>query len=247
MAEEIQKKSFEKIGDQYLLHYTDQGSTRYRRDYIFRPMAGELDLEGKIILDAMCGSGQLSDFLSRENCTLHALDLSEKQTQLYKKRFPGVRVRTASIVRTGYPDDYFDIIMICGGLHHVHPNVSGALTEVGRILKPGGFFVFCEPHAGSLFDAIRKLWYRHDHLFMENEASIDYAFLEKNFSGSFNTVKKRYFGNVAYYLIYNSLILRIPLSLKKWLAPPALALEKFLTPLHTAFLSSYMIARWQKK
>ncbi len=247
MTEKIQKQSFERLGDQYLLHYNDLYSTNYRRKFIFGPMVEGIDLNGRVVLDAMCGSGQITEFLLTRKCRIHALDLSEKQIQLYKERFPGIDSKVESILNTRYPDNYFDVVIICGGLHHVQPYTLKAVKEVQRILKPGGFFVFCEPHAGSVVDKLRRLWYRRDKFFMENEASINYDHLEKIFSRNFKPVGTGYFGNIAYYLIYNSLILRIPLCLKKWIAPPAFFLEDLLMPLHTPFLSSYMIVRWQKR
>lgn len=242
-----QRQLFDAIGENYLCHYNDPESTAYRKEFIYTPLVKGVDMAGKRVLDAMCGSGQLSEFLIKESCRLHALDLSEQQISLYKQRFPSVPTLVRSILDTGFPDNWFDVVLVFGGLHHVHPHVASAVREIRRILKPGGYFLLGEPHACSLVDRARQLWYKKDPLFMDNEASIDYSRLRKDFAKDFDVEYVGYFGNLAYYLVYNSLILRVPLSVKRRMAPMLLSLETFLTPWHTHFFSSYMIARWRKK
>ena len=242
-----QRELFDSIGEKYLRHYDDKESRLYRKNFIYTPLVKNIEMGGKRVLDAMCGSGQLSEFLIRENCDLHGLDLSEKQVGLYKKRFPSVPARVSSILDSGFPDDYFDIVLVFGGLHHVHPHVKSAVREINRILKPGGYFLWGEPHAGSLVDKVRQIWYKKDPLFMDNEASIDYFRLEKDFSHTFELVHRGYFGNLAYYFVYNSLILRIPLSIKRRMAFIMLSLEALVNPWHTHCFSSYIIVQWRKR
>jgi SAM-dependent methyltransferase len=43
-----------------------------------------------------------------------------------------------------FPDGTFDLITCFGVLHHI-PNVSAVLKEIGRLLAPGGYFLFREP------------------------------------------------------------------------------------------------------
>ena len=49
--------------------------------------------------------------------------------------------RVADAERIPYPDGSFDLVVGHAVLHHI-PDVSGALREVLRVLKPGGRFVF---------------------------------------------------------------------------------------------------------
>ena len=53
----------------------------------------------------------------------------------------------------------------------------------------------------------------------------------------FEFVGKRYGGNIAYLLVLNSLIFRIPLSWKRYYAPAALTIEAALSPLQNPWLS----------
>ncbi|NIJ11091.1 ubiquinone/menaquinone biosynthesis C-methylase UbiE [Saccharomonospora amisosensis] len=52
-----------------------------------------------------------------------------------------VEGRVADAERIPYPDDSFDLVVGHAVLHHI-PDVTAALGEVLRVLKPGGRFVF---------------------------------------------------------------------------------------------------------
>lgn len=42
-----------------------------------------------------------------------------------------------------FPNDHFDVVSICNSLHHM-PDLNGTLTEMLRVLKPGGTLVIQE-------------------------------------------------------------------------------------------------------
>ena len=67
-----------------------------------------------------------------------------------------------------------------------------------------------EPHSGSLPDVVRKVWYRFDRFFSDNEAAIDVGRLQEDFRNAFELKKADYLGNIAFLLVLNSLIFRIP-------------------------------------
>ena len=112
---------------------------------------------------------------------------------------------------------------------------------------PGGHFGFMEPHAGSLPDVVRKRWYRHDDLFADNEAAVDLAGLKRRFADRFEFLEERYFGNLAYLLVLNSMVFRIPLRLKPYYALPLMLLEAILEKLQGKLLSCCVIGRWRKR
>jgi SAM-dependent methyltransferase len=43
-----------------------------------------------------------------------------------------------------YPDNYFDLVTCSGTIHHT-PNVSFILSELHRVMKPGGYLLLREP------------------------------------------------------------------------------------------------------
>jgi SAM-dependent methyltransferase len=129
----------------------------------------------------------------------------------------------------------------------MHPNVDGAIDEIHCILRPGGYLCFVEPHKGSFPDLIRRWWYKRDHLFADNEEAIDLSEMKRKFASKFTFNRERYLGNVAYLLVMNSLIFRIPLKLKPFYTTPLLFIESLINPFQGKLSSCFVACQWRKK
>jgi SAM-dependent methyltransferase len=151
-----------------------------------------------------------------------------------------------SLLDSGLPGNSFDCVAVVGGLHHIHPNVKAAMSEIHRVLKPGGHFCFMEPNSGSLPDVVRRVWYRFDRFFSDNEAAIDVSLLQRDFRGDFELRKVDYLGNIAFLLVLNSLIFRIPPKSKRFFAPLLMRLEPWVNKLQTKLTSCFVVTQWQK-
>jgi SAM-dependent methyltransferase len=246
-AERLQKEHYDKIGPQYEAHYGDSCSHEYRARFICAPMFAGINLDGLKVLDAMCGSGQLTQYLLSQGATVTGLDISPKEIASFQKNWPHCEAVCASALKSHLDSNSFDCVAVVGGLHHLHPAVNEAVSEFHRILKPGGYFCFAEPHAGSLPDVIRQQWYKHDQLFSDNEAAIDMKALKEEFSGAFRFKRQTYLGNVAYIFVLNSIVFRIPLSLKSVYTPALMLLESIFNKFQGARLGCFVVAQWQKK
>src|SRR4029077_10245440 len=128
----------------------------------------------------------------------------------------------ASILGSGLSAESLDVVVVVGGFHHVQPRVQEAIDEIWKRARPGGFLCFAEPHQQSIPDMIRRRWYKLDRLFEREERSIDVRELEERNKNRFEFLGKRYGGNLAYLLVLNSLVFRIPISWKRYYAPAAL-------------------------
>lgn len=245
-SERLQSEHYDTIAADYEAHYSDEASREYRRRFIHEPMFAGINLEGKSVLDAMCGSGQTTEFLLDRNANVTGLDISQEIVSEFQLRWPNAQVVQRSLLDSQLASESFDCISIVGGLHHIHPYVDEAMTEIHRLLKPGGFFCFMEPHVGSFPDLVRRLWYKHDRYFSENEAAIDLATLETDFADRFIFRRTMYQGNIAFLLVLNSLIFRVPLSWKRVYAKPLLALEGPISLLQGKWNSCFVVAQWQK-
>ena len=246
-SEATQKEHFNRLAELYEAHYDSPENGIYRDRFINKHLFKGINLKGAKVLEAMCGSGQTTGFLLANGAEVTGLDISPEFIERFKKRWPQAECVTGSILNTGFPDNYFDVVVIVGGLHHVHPAVGEAVDEVYRVLKPGGYFSFMEPHAGSIPDVIRKAWYFFDKYFAENEASVDLEMLKKENKERFEFIAEFYFGNVAFLFVWNSMILRIPLWLKKIYSPALIGIEALLNPLQGKRLSCLSVSRWRKK
>ncbi len=210
-------------------------------------MFEDMNVSGLRVLDAMCGSGETTDYLLRKQCRVTGLDISAKAIRNYGEHWPSCDAHCASILSTGFEGNSFDCVVIVGGLHHLHPHISEAINEVYRVLKPGGYFCFAEPHKGSIPDRIRQFWYRHDSLFAENEAAIDVEALEREFASRFKFIRQEYGGNLAYLFVLNSMVFRIPLRLKPFYSPVLLKIESMLERFQGKRLSCIVICQWKKR
>jgi SAM-dependent methyltransferase len=100
----------------------------------------------------------------------------------------------------------FDMVVIIGGLHHVHSHVEKVLHAMKNILHPGGYFLSFEPTTNnSFFKAIREGIYQRNDLFdAETEKGFEYIELCKMFEGvGFKKVDEVFPGLMAYILYYN--------------------------------------------
>jgi SAM-dependent methyltransferase len=104
---------------------------------------GGFDVRGcKRILDAGCGNGRYSKFLLREadaDAVITAFDLSPRMLQRARNRLANPRVShvIADLTRLPYGDESFNAI-VCGWVLEHLPDPQPGLTELARLLKPGG-------------------------------------------------------------------------------------------------------------
>jgi SAM-dependent methyltransferase len=246
-SEFLQQNHYDRIADQYEAHYGDAYSLEYRERFIYGRMFEGINLSGMNVLDAMCGSGETTEYLLTRDAQITGLDISKKVIDSFNARWSNCKSVCRSLLDSELPSDSFDCVVMVGGLHHIQPNVSNAVKEIHRVLKPGGYFCFMEPHSGSLPDLVRRFWYKHDHFFSNNELAIDTVSLEREFTSQFNFNKVNYLGNLAFLLVLNSLIFRIPLRAKRFYSPLLLRLEALINKLQGKTTSCYVVAQWQKK
>jgi SAM-dependent methyltransferase len=199
------------------------------------------------VVEAMCGSGQTTRYLLSHGAKVTGLDISEEVIKSFKKRWPGSQAVCGSILDSGLESNSYDAVVIVGGLHHLHPNVNPAISEIHRILRPDGYLCFVEPHKGSFPDLARRLWYINDSLFAENEEAIDVKEMKREFASGFIFDQERYFGNFGYLLVLNSMVFRIPLKLKPYYTPLFIHLESLVNPLGGSLFSCSVVCRWRKK
>jgi ubiquinone/menaquinone biosynthesis C-methylase UbiE len=110
------------------------------------------DPKDKTILDYGCGGGRLSLRLLEQGAAhVTGIDVSEVRLNEARDRAAsngfGDRVMflVADAHATGFPNATFDLVVGSDVLHHL--DLTRAIPELRRILKPGGRAVFVEPLA----------------------------------------------------------------------------------------------------
>lgn len=243
----LQQAHYDRLAALYEAHATDPATKRYRRRFIDEPLLRGVDIEGQAVLEAMCGSGHSTEYLLELGARVTGLDVSEQAVELFRRKWPRCGAAAASILDPPLRDESFDVVVVVGGLHHVHPHVDLAIERMWRLLKPRGYLCFCEPHAGSLMDVVRRRWYARDSMFESNEQAIDVAALRTAHLDKFEIVSEEYFGNVAHTLVLNSMVLRAPSWLKHAYAGPVMSLEGLLNRILGRKLSCSVLCQWRKR
>ncbi len=247
-AEAAQREHYNRIAADYEAQYGDPAGLAYRELFLYQPLFEGLALDGRDVLEALSGSGHATEYLLKSKRALvTGLDISDEAIASFKSRWPNCEAICAPITSSGLPSESFDCIVVVMGLHHLHPHLNDAVTEIHRLLRQGGTFCFTEPHRESAFNRLRAIWYHHDSLFAENEESLDVEALKKDFAGLFNFKREKHVGTIAYLLVLNSMIFRVPLWLKRIYSPPVVLLEKLLSFFHSRAFSLAVVSQWEKR
>ncbi|MDJ0942278.1 MAG: class I SAM-dependent methyltransferase [Kiloniellales bacterium] len=121
----------------------------------------ELPLPGGRILDVGCGDGGLVRFLTREGAEVVGLESSEAQLRRAEAvaRVGGESYLLGRGEELPFAERSFDAVVFSNSLHHVAPErMDRALSEAGRVLRPGGVLYVAEPLAeGPLFELMKPV------------------------------------------------------------------------------------------
>ena len=90
------------------------------------------------MLEVGCGEGELAERLAAIVLDVVAIDQSPRMVELTRAR--GVDARVADVQELPFPDDSFDAVLAAWMLYHV-ADLDRGLSEIGRVLRPGGRLV----------------------------------------------------------------------------------------------------------
>lgn len=101
------------------------------------------------VLDAGCGAGRMSRYLTDRGCRVRGIDLAPGMIEMARRDHPGLNFRTGSIDDLPYADDAFVGALYWYSVIHSPDDVLPAiLAEAVRVVKPGGY-VLVAFQAGS--------------------------------------------------------------------------------------------------
>jgi 2-polyprenyl-6-hydroxyphenyl methylase/3-demethylubiquinone-9 3-methyltransferase len=134
-------------GPQDALHLLKTSVNPVRVGYAKRKLFDELhmDAAGKKALDMGCGGGILAEEIARMGFETTGIDPSAHSLKIAREHAKLNRLKINYDKGTGealpYNDASFDVVFCCDVLEHVR-NLPKAISEISRVLKPGGVFVF---------------------------------------------------------------------------------------------------------
>lgn len=121
-------------------------------DYIARVLSAP---KNSIILDAGCGRCAHSIRLANRGFLVQAVDLSESVLKMAEANVKAkgletrISIHRESILSLSFRDETFNYILCWGVLMHI-PDLETALSELTRVLKPGGTLIIGENNMHSL-------------------------------------------------------------------------------------------------
>lgn len=161
------------------------------------------------VLEPMCGYAEGYDILK---CHMPGVlidytgfDLSRKITDKVRKINGNINVFNQDITEFKSNRQY-DLIILIGGLHHVHRYVKTVLSKLYNALKPSGYFINFEPTNNNISTRrIRAQIYKRNNIFdasTEKDFTLDQYNRDVQASG-FDLIDQIYPGLVSYILYYN--------------------------------------------
>lgn len=103
------------------------------------------DLAQVRLLDVGCGGGVLAEEFARLGCQVTGIDVSAESLDVARAhaRTEGLSIdyRAGSAAELPFDGSSFEVVSCCDVLEHI-PDWERVIAEVGRVLVPGGLFLF---------------------------------------------------------------------------------------------------------
>lgn len=134
------------------------------KQQLYQQVVTEIDMENKLVLEVGCGRGGGAELLSKLKRPKKylATDLSKSSVAFCKRKFniDNLVFEEADAMNLPYPDNSFDVIINIES-SHCYKNMKKFLSEVHRVLKPGGHFCFCDIRTQKKEKKTRKYFQRY--------------------------------------------------------------------------------------
>jgi len=131
---------------------------RVARQPEYRIMAPVLNTlpQGAKMLDAGCGLGDWTLYLTEQGFDVTGLDISQRTVEILQEKFPQAAFACADIRNLSIPDNDLDVYFSWGVFEHFEDGLQPCILEAWRVLKPGGYLFITVP-----YDSLRQALLGH--------------------------------------------------------------------------------------
>ena len=161
-----------------------------------------------LVLEPMCGYAEGKAIVENnisQNIYYEGFDYNDTLIANVRKTHPEINIFKQDVT-TFQTEKKYDIIILIGGLHHVHACALKIVETLADALNPDGFFINFEPtHNNFLVALVRSIIYKKNDLFDE---TTEHDFSLQNINNiytqsGFKIYKQYYPGILGYILFYN--------------------------------------------
>jgi 2-polyprenyl-3-methyl-5-hydroxy-6-metoxy-1,4-benzoquinol methylase len=121
---------------------------------------------GDKVLEIGCGIGTVVAELARQGCEVTGTDISHVAIEYGLRKYAGVHLEVQPAEELRFEDEAFEVVLSFDLFEHI-ARIDRHLTEVRRVLKPGGYYLFQTPnkYSDALFETLvhKSLKWRRVH------------------------------------------------------------------------------------
>ena len=142
------------VHEQWWSDYLNSENDRYYDLAVDRIAEILKPTQDSLVLDAGCGVGDFSIRLARKGLRVHAADFSpavlpETRRHVSKAGMADrITVMQENLLDLTLEDNTYDYVFCWGVLMHIH-DIENAVSELSRVLKPGGTLILSEANQHS--------------------------------------------------------------------------------------------------
>lgn len=126
---------------------------------LYHHVASAVDLRGKTVLEVGSGRGGGSSYVARylKPARMVGVDYSPNAVDLSNRihQVPGLSFVQGDAEALPFEDAAFDVVLNVES-SHCYASMEAFLAEVGRVLKPGGCFLWADLRPGAAVEATRR-------------------------------------------------------------------------------------------
>lgn len=123
------------------------------QEYLKRYNFAQKFVMGKVVLDIGCGPRPGSKFLAKMAKRVVAIDISREAIEYAKSNYKGKNLEyyVMDATKLKFPDESFEVVTSLEVLEHIK-NYRKYLSEIKRVLRPEGIYVFSTPNREMMMD-----------------------------------------------------------------------------------------------
>jgi len=177
------------------------------------------------ILEIGCGIGSIVSELTKKGYNILGTDISSKAISYGLKKYGNIKLEIQAAETLPYEDKSFDVVLSFDLLEHIE-QVDRHLSEVHRILRMGGYYLFQTPnkYSNAIFETLSKksLKWRRAHPSLHTPGQLKHRLTNHNFEIRFVkmnpinefTIRKLHKLGPVCYILKHMNFTRLPLPLQ---------------------------------